>query len=494
MRSGHSNERTISRKLRCSATRMLLFLIAAIVLLIRMQYILLYGTECEKDLSDTLALSAQAVSTHPDPMAALPPLAAETAADSFVYMRPDRTVSCLRGDAAKGFDADRAAQLLHAGKAESGHRYYIAEHRIFVSTEAYCPVKGPDGKVTGMLFARTECHCRFFSHTTKHTLMFFCVFLVVCLVLLIYNRNIHNVVIEPLEKLKSRAYGLTQSIGAFDFMQEEGDEIDIIYSAFELLRDRQQRLDESLDYAKEIQSRILAQQEDFTSCFVDHGVYYKPLALVSGDFYWMESFQKGNVLVMGDCTGHGIPGALMTMMVISILDSIITEANCHDTKSILWRLDRQLSSILNSAKGESDSYIKHGLDIIVLFIDKQHKTIKLSSASTSLYVVKPLNSVEVVRGQRLYIGDGKIHSRDQVKSMYLKYDPKCSYYMSSDGLFEQIGGDRHIPYGFTRFKTLLFEHTAEGIPAAIDAVIADFEAYKHHEIQRDDITVIGFRI
>lgn len=488
----------IARKVLQLAAQLILFLILAIALLLRMQYIIMFGEQTEDSMRRQALLLSQAFSDIDlNDTAYLRSIAAQTDADTVLLLAPDttegiRVISC-RGDGSS-YNADLLDSAIRGTPAFE--RDYDLGFGVFtyINAEHYQPICGADGKPRAVLVLKDRAYCPLFSHTTRHTLMFLLAFLVVCLVLLRYHTSIRRAFITPLENVKQKACDLTRGNEAFDFMDKTGNELEIIYQAFEILRDRQQRLDESLDYAREIQSRTLAKQQDLSETFSDYFCYYKPLALVSGDFYWLQQFERGTVLVLGDCTGHGIPGALMTMMVISILDGIVNESNCQDTKNIIYKLDRQLASILNGNKREGDAYIKHGLDLIVLFIDRQHKTIKLSSANMNLFLVKPLNSVDVIRGQRLHIGDGKITDKGKVRSVYLKYDPKCCYYMATDGIFEQIGGKKHLPYGYSRFKNLIFEHSANGTQTAIEAVLKDFNAHMHGEIQRDDITLIGFRL
>lgn len=489
---------TIGWKVQRLAAQLIFFLILAIVFLLRMQYIIIFGQQIEETIRQQSVILSQALSSADlTDTEQLRRLSANINAESIMILAPDtkngtNVISCL-GDGTS-YDAELVGAAIRGFSRVE--RDFDLGFGIFtyVNAECYRPIYDETNTPRAVLVIRNRSYCPFMSHTSRHTLMFFLMFLVVCLVLLRYHNSTRRVFVTPLENVKEKACELTRGNEAFDFMNKKGNELEIIYEAFEILRDRQQRMDESLDYAKEIQSRILAKQQDLSEAFADFHCYYKPLTLVSGDFYWMGEFERGTVLIMGDCTGHGIPGALMTMMVISILDGIVDENSCQDTKNIIYKLDRQLSSILNSNKREGDAYIKHGLDLIVLFIDRQHKTIKLSSANMNLFLVKPLNSVDVIRGQRLFIGDGKLTDKSKVKSVYLKYSPKCYYYMATDGLFEQIGGKKHLPYGYSRFKNLIFDHSAQGTEKAVNAVLKDFGEHMRGEIQRDDITLIGFRL
>lgn len=300
-------------------------------------------------------------------------------------------------------------------------------------------------------------------------------------------------VIQPFEKIGNYAKTFMTPETYKDIVDyDETDAIDIIVHAVDNMREKQERLDESLEYAKAIQERLLTGKEECRKYFSDFDVWWYPLAVVSGDFYKLHHYPKGTLLIMGDCTGHGIPGALMTMMVSTIIENSIVADYCDDTRNILWTLDRQLSVILNAQRSEKEVYITHGLDIIVLFIDN-NKNIQMSSAGMHFFIASS-SDVQVMRGQRLFIGDGKIENKRKIKTSSIKGRPDNTYYIATDGLFEQIGGDKKIPFGYSRFKKIIMKKNAEKISSSIEAVKYEYFDYKGNLLRLDDVTVIGFKL
>lgn len=333
-----------------------------------------------------------------------------------------------------------------------------------------------------------------FIGAEKYSIYYMLVFTLLALSVLLYCLYVFRIIIRPLSKIQGAAESIAMHDELFDNTGASDDIIEAISIAIERIRDKQERLDESLSYAREIQIRALTSERLFSEAFSDHAVFRQPLALVSGDFYWLRRFPTGTVLICGDCTGHGIPGALMTMMVVSLLESIINERNCGDTGYILWKLDEQLAAVLNRSHPESDKpSIKDGLDAAAIFIDNK-KNVSISATNMKIFKVKPLNTVEVINGQRFFIGEGKIGAIKNVRTVRVRREDKTCWFIATDGLFEQMGGERGVPYGYSRFKKLIHRESAYGMKACIDAVGRDFQEYMSGTLQRDDVTVIGFKI
>lgn len=316
------------------------------------------------------------------------------------------------------------------------------------------------------------------------------IFIIVLLCILFSFRFSRSNVIQPFEKIVKYAKTLLTTENNIEY--DENNAIDIIVHAVDNMKQKQARLDESLEYAKAIQSRLLTKPAECKMYFNDFDVWWYPLAVVSGDFYKVNTYPKGKLIIMGDCTGHGIPGALMTMMVNTIIENSIVEEYCDDTRNILWTLDKQLSVILNKQRSENDTYITHGLDIITVFIGIDN-TIKISSAGIHFFIVSD-NGIEVIRGQRLFIGDGKIENKRKIKTYELKGNNNYSYYMASDGIFEQLGGEKNIPFGYSKFKKIIFNDRSKNISKVIENVKDEYFAYKGDFLRLDDVTIIGFRL
>lgn len=247
----------------------------------------------------------------------------------------------------------------------------------------------------------------------------------------------------------------------------------------------------SLKYARKIQNSLLPAPQFFAKSFADYGILWEPRDMVGGDIYWLRRFQGGTVLCVCDCTGHGTPGALLTMLVVSALNAIVTEENCADPADILWQLEQRLVLTLNVSQGaKGGAYIRDGADLALLFIDPQGG-VSVASAQMRLFVCDG-KTVESFRGQKLSLGEGRIKSRDQINTIHLPPVPGACYYIVSDGLFEQVGGPSQIPFGYSAFKEIILSRHGQLLQEVVHAVREAFEAYRGGESRRDDVTLVGF--
>ncbi|MCL2704085.1 MAG: PAS domain-containing protein [Defluviitaleaceae bacterium] len=249
---------------------------------------------------------------------------------------------------------------------------------------------------------------------------------------------------------------------------------------------------ESINYASKIQKNLLPLDNVFEEAFSDYSVIWKPRDIVGGDIYWAKNFDGGTVLCVCDCTGHGTPGALLTMLVVSAFESIITEKRYKNTAEILYMLDQRLASVLNVRSDVSlNMDINDGCDLAVLFIAKDGG-IAMSSGNINVFAC---DGKEVTRykGQSVYIGEGRLKSKEEVKTIEISANPNNKFYIASDGLYDQIGGKEKRQFGYSIFKDIIL-NGHNGKQAAISGMIWDaFEEFRGEEPRRDDFELITFQ-
>lgn len=266
-----------------------------------------------------------------------------------------------------------------------------------------------------------------------------------------------------------------------------------IKQQIEAIKEQNENILASLQYARKIQNNLLPPERTLREIFSDYSILWEPKDIVGGDIYWTKGFEQGTVVCVCDCTGHGTPGALLTMLVSTVLNNIVNENTYTDTAEMLWRLDQNLISILNAAEKEtSRATIKDGADLILMYIARDDQ-ITMSSAKMHLFVCDG-NEVKDIKGQKLTIGDGTVKSKSVIKSVMLNNTQGNAYYIASDGLFEQVGGKDHIPFGYRRFKRMILENHESDISVITEAVWKEFEIYTKEESRRDDITMLAFRL
>ncbi len=272
-------------------------------------------------------------------------------------------------------------------------------------------------------------------------------------------------------------------------------------TAYATIEAQNQTILSSIDYASKIQKNLLPRADVFATTFADYSIIWKPRDIVGGDIYWMKAFDEGAVLCVCDCTGHGTPGALLTMLVVSAMETTVNEHNYQDTAEIMYQLDKRLVSVLNvrqpsDAVGSSTLDFNDGCDLAILYVAKDG-AVTASAANTHLFVCDG-TTVTQHKGQRLSIGEGSLTSKAQVKCVTIAADPQQKFYIASDGLYDQIGGDTAHdkaprPFGYKPFKQLILDHHAQPQAAISDAVWRAFETYRGQQARRDDVLFITFK-
>lgn len=256
------------------------------------------------------------------------------------------------------------------------------------------------------------------------------------------------------------------------------------------LNEKNEKIQDSIEYAKMIQQTILPDEEEIRKVLKDYFIIWKPRDIVGGDFYWMRKFEDGFIIVVGDCTGHGVPGALMTMAVSAILDRIVEDI-CHDDPAfILTELNRLLNQSLR--RGSERAGIQDGLDAGVLFVSGQG-CVFYSGAHISLYLIKDGETVEIKGGGRT-IGKEIGKKEAFYENHKISLEPEMSCYMATDGITDQIGGEQKLPFGKKGLLAILQSIQHLPMEEQKKVVWSACEDYRRDEIRRDDITLIGFKL
>lgn len=256
------------------------------------------------------------------------------------------------------------------------------------------------------------------------------------------------------------------------------------------LNEKNAKIQDSIEYAKMIQQTILPDDSEIRMALEDYFVIWKPRDIVGGDLYWMRKFEDGFTIVVGDCTGHGVPGALMTMAVSAILDRIVDDM-CHDDPAlILSELNRLMFQTLASGSGQHD--LRDGMDAGVIYVSNQGK-ILYSGARISLFIIEDGEASEI-RGISYTIGTDEEHKGKDFVNHRLRFNPGMSFYMATDGFKDQVGGERRLPFGKKGMLAVLKSIQQCTMEEQKHIIWSTYEEYKKDEILRDDVTMFGFRL
>ncbi|NRY59517.1 SpoIIE family protein phosphatase [Clostridium beijerinckii] len=256
------------------------------------------------------------------------------------------------------------------------------------------------------------------------------------------------------------------------------------------LRESNQKINDSIEYAKRLQESILPSLEELKKSFMENFVIWKPKDTVGGDFFWLREIEDVLVFVVGDCTGHGVPGAFMTMTVNAILHNIVNTINKEDPSMILQELHIQLRQALN--KNSNPSSVDDGLDIAIFSIKKKASLI-YAGANIELYI-KREGEVKVFKPQTRGIGYRDIELKENLKNEIIQIQEGDIFIVTTDGFIHQNGGERKYPFGKKRLRNMIKECEFKDFESIKSKFENTMEVYKGNEEQRDDITVLGFKI
>jgi len=246
----------------------------------------------------------------------------------------------------------------------------------------------------------------------------------------------------------------------------------------------------SINYAKRIQETILPADGLIKRHLPQSFVFYRPKDVVSGDFYWF--VEQNNILFYAiiDCTGHGVPGALMSMIANSLLNEIVKEKKI--TK-ILEELDKGISQQMKKSE-ESLKSLDDGLDISVCVFDKQKNEIQFAGAHQSAYQISN-NELKEFKGNVYSIGGFfPADMKKEWTNNQIKIHPNDMIYMASDGFQDQFSGEGNLKFSSQKMKELFLEISTLEIEKQKEKIVQTFFEWKGNYKQIDDILVIGFRV
>lgn len=244
---------------------------------------------------------------------------------------------------------------------------------------------------------------------------------------------------------------------------------------------------DSINYAKRIQNTILPSAEKFTDTFNDFFVLFKPKDIVSGDFYWMEKTPTSIFLAAADCTGHGVPGAMVSVVCANALTKSVLEENLSDTGKIL---DRTRELVIEQFSKSSED-VKDGMDISIVTLSKQ--TLQWSGANNPLWIIrKGATVVEEFKPDKQPIG--KTENPTPFKSHTIHLSEGDTFYLITDGFQDQFGGERGKKLKAANLKKLLLNMQDKTMPEQKLLIETFFDTWKGVLEQIDDVCILGIRI
>jgi serine phosphatase RsbU (regulator of sigma subunit) len=259
------------------------------------------------------------------------------------------------------------------------------------------------------------------------------------------------------------------------------------------------QLTDSMRYASLIQKAIIPDQTLLPNSVKDSFIIWQPRDIVGGDIYLIEKIDNNMSLIMViDGTGHGVPGAFVTMLVKAIERQVIVYLESLDRDKIspakiLSFFNKSIKRVLKQNGKESKSNV--GFDGAIMLLDTEENRLLFAGASTALFFNRSNSTeIEVVKGDRKSIGYRDSDENFKFKETLIELKEGMNFYITTDGYIDQIGGHKGFPFGKKRFKKIITECNDMPFVRQREVLLREFHNYRGQNQQIDDITVLGFRV
>jgi serine phosphatase RsbU (regulator of sigma subunit) len=253
------------------------------------------------------------------------------------------------------------------------------------------------------------------------------------------------------------------------------------------LAKKNKETEDSLIYASRLQNGILPKIQELKKDFKDAFILYQPKDIVSGDFYWTYKIENKIFIAVGDCTGHGVPGAMMSFLSFNNLERCVKESGLSSTSEIL----EKLSLLIEQSFGFEEKAIRDGLDIALIKIDLTTKVLSYSGANNNLYLIKE-NELIKVKANRRSIGYSEFKIPFTEASFNLNSND--TLFLITDGYADQIGGDKNRKYMTKNLEALFLKIKNKDADSQKLLLSTELKEWMKEKEQVDDITVLGLTI
>lgn len=283
-------------------------------------------------------------------------------------------------------------------------------------------------------------------------------------------------------------------------LQEKSEEVE---KQKNVLANQHKEITDSIVYARRIQNAVLPTSEFINNLFSEHFILYKPKSIVSGDFYWATQINDLSIFCVTDCTGHGVPGAFMSMMGISFLNEIVRKEEVTDAAQVLNQL-RNL--VITSMVECNENHIKlDGMDMGLCVLNRKSLELQFAGANIPCWIAKA-NISAIKNDERFDVNDtlieikpdrmpiARFEKMDPFTLVNIRLDAGDTIYLATDGFADQFGGAEGKKFQKNRVLELISQVKNEPLRNQKDILDITFEKWKGSKNQIDDVTILGVKI
>ncbi len=389
---------------------------------------------------------------------------------------------------------------------EDGHEYFDDHIELFTSIYD----EDIEGAVIGKLFLRSDLAI-YQERLTTYVFIIAGVLLISLFIAFVLSSRFQMLISKPLLFLTKKAMEISVNkdysirikkytndevgglIESFNDMLKEIEKQNVtLDEQLRLITETNTQITDSINYAKRIQEAMLPVMDKFKSYLPDLFVLFKPKDIVSGDFYWARE-KKGYLYIAAvDCTGHGVPGALMSMIGSNVLNGIINGTTDNvDVDIVLNKLNVGVKKALKQNRIDSNS--QDGMDIALCRVDRNNRILQYAGANNPLYYYKA-NKLEIIKADKYPIGGNQYQTDITFTKHELNYQEGDVVYIFSDGYPDQFGGSNDKKFTNRRIREILKDIYKESMDQQYAVLDEAFKEWKGKTEQTDDVLMIGFRL
>lgn len=254
-----------------------------------------------------------------------------------------------------------------------------------------------------------------------------------------------------------------------------------------LLSSRYKNMEDSLKYAERIQRAMFTKPDDVNKMFKDSFILQLPKDIVSGDFFWGKQIGDKIFLAAVDCTGHGVPGAFMSLIGLELFRKIVVVKKIHKPSNILDEMNRSFETLFGNM---DDISVRDGMDLALCVINTKTGILEFAGAFNPLYIIRNREIMEI-KGDNIMIGPDLGFVRSGFKNHQMLLEPDDRLYMFSDGFADQFGGPEGKKFKYRRFRHLLLSLYDQPLKKQHDILENSINEWKGSIEQVDDVLVIG---